>query len=270
MRGFANFQGDRWLLRRGAEVCIALGLSPIFAWLRPSAFDEQTLLTRLGCWGFVLACWFMAIAAVEALLADRRFFQNLTSPMRRALLIGLAALPMVVIASAVNNALTGWQVTASGIANLYWKALILGSIATLLAEAVLPWLTDPVRFEAPRQELVPAAPLAAPAASPEALSPLAARLPLAVRGRILCLEMEDHYVRVHTDRGSALVLLRLSDAITEAHPVQGRQVHRSWWVSDEAVEGFERVGRTGAVRLSNGSRAPVSQRYLRSVEASFA
>lgn len=269
MRDFASLHRDGWLPRRGAELCLALSLSPLFAWLRPTAFDEQALLPRFACWALLLASWFMAMAAVEALLAERRFFQNLTAPVRLALQILLAALPMVVIGSALNNALSGWQVTVAGVVNLYWKTLVLGPIATLLAEAVLPWIADWVRVQAPRQQVVPVAPPVAPA-PPLALSRLALRLPPEARGRILCLEMEDHYVRVHTDRGSTLVLMRLSDAINEAQPVPGRQVHRSWWVSDEAVEGFERNGRTGAIRLVNGARAPVSQRYLRSVEDSFA
>jgi len=269
MREFASLRGDGWLPRRGAELCLALSLSPLFAWLRPTAFDEQTLFPRFACWALLLACWFMAMAAVEALLAERRFFQNLSVPVQRALQIMLAAVPMVVIGSALNNALTGWQVTVAGVVNLYWKTLILGPIATLLAEAVLPWIADVVRVQAQHPQRVPVALPVAPA-PPPALSRLALRLPPEVRGRILCLEMEDHYVRVHTDRGSALVLMRLGDAISAAHPVPGRQVHRSWWVSDEAVAGFERTGRTGLMRLVNGARVPVSQRYLRVVEETFA
>lgn len=269
MRDFANLRSEDWLQRRAAEVCLALGFSPAFAWLRPFGVDEQTFLARLGYWGGLLACWFMMMAAVEALLTERRFFQNLAPLARRALVIGLAAFPMIIIAGAATNALTGWEASISEVNELYWKIVMIGSIVTLLAKAILPWRTELTPTKALRHDPMPEV-LLAPVASPEGLSPLAARLPLNVRGRLLCLEMEDHYVRVHTDRGSALVLMRLSDAITEAHPVQGRQVHRSWWVSDEAVEGFERNGRTGAVRLVNGARAPVSQRYLRSVETSFA
>ena len=206
----------------------------------------------------------MLMATVEALLSDRRFFQNLPPPARRALVIGLAAFPMIIVAGAATNALTGWEASVVGVAAMYWKIVMIGSIVAPLAKALMPERAEAEpAIEAPSQALVAVAP-------PVAVSPLAARLPLNVRGRILCLEMEDHYVRVHTDRGSALVLMRLSDAIAEAQPVAGRQVHRSWWVSDEAVEGFERVGRTGVIRLVNGARAPVSQRYLRSVENSFA
>jgi len=272
MRDFANLLGNRWLCRRGAEVCLAVGFSPAFAWLRPDAFDEQTFLVRHGYWSWLLACWFLVMAVCEVLLADRRFFQGFAPRARRAVIVGLAAFPMVIIAGATTNALSGWQDNVFvEVTGLYWEIVVIGTIATLLATAILPWRMEslPGMSEAPHQALVPAIPQV-PAAPPEALSPLAARLPLNVRGRILCLEMEDHYVRVHTDRGSALVLMRLSDAIAEVHPVPGQQVHRSWWVSDEAVESFERNGRTGAVRLVNGARAPVSQRYLRSVEDMFA
>ena len=265
MRDFASLQKEDWLQRRGAEVCLALGFSPALAWLRPFGVDERTFFARLGYWCGLLVCWFMMMAAVEMLLTERRFFQNLSPLARRVLVIGLAAFPMIIVVGAATNALTGWEASLEEVVELYWQIVMIGSIVTLLAKAVLPVSTkaEPAMIEAQCQEIIPLAP-------PEVLSPLALRLPLEVRGRILCLEMEDHYVRVHTDRGSALVLLRLSDAISEVQPVQGRQVHRSWWVSDAAVESFERNGRTGALRLSNGARAPVSQRYLRSVEDSFA
>ncbi|GAB4064884.1 LytTR family DNA-binding domain-containing protein [Ancylobacter sonchi] len=240
---------------------MALGLSPVFAWVRPFGVDEQTFFARLGYWSGLLVCWFMLMAALEMLVANRPFFRNLSPSARRMAIIGIAAFPMIIVAGIATNALSGWQASVYQVVELYWQIALVGSIVTLVAKAVLPWRTEPAMPEAPPQELVPSV--------PEAMSPLVARLPLDVRGRILCLEMEDHYVRVHTDRGAALVLMRLSDAMNEAHPVKGRQVHRSWWVSDEAVEEFERVGRTGMLHLRNGSRAPVSQRYLRSVEASF-
>lgn len=277
MRDFANLQTNArthagWFQRRAAEAFLALAFSPAFAWMRPFGTDEQTFLARLGYWGGLLVSWFILTAAVETLLANRGFFHRLAPTPRRALVIGLAAFPMIIIAGAATNALSGWQASVSEVAEMYWQIVLIGSIVTMLAKAALPWdaETGPASAEVPRQ--VPPQPPPQPLVAvdpPVASSPLIARLPLDVRGRLVCLEMEDHYVRVHTDRGSALVLLRLSDAIAEAHPVQGRQVHRSWWVSDEAVEGFERVGRVGALRLSNGVRAPVSQRYLRSAEASF-
>ncbi|WP_269747113.1 LytTR family DNA-binding domain-containing protein [Elstera litoralis] len=38
---------------------------------------------------------------------------------------------------------------------------------------------------------------------------------------MLCLEMEDHYLRAHTDQGNALILMRLRDAVAELRSVAG-------------------------------------------------
>ncbi len=42
----------------------------------------------------------------------------------------------------------------------------------------------------------------------------------------------------HTDRGSDLILMRLSDALTELKGLEGAQTHRSWWVAAEQLVGF--------------------------------
>ncbi len=162
---------------------------------------------------------------------------------------------------------------------LYFQIVVIGSGVTLIASAALASCFDastravayaPSCAPSPEVHIGAAEVAAEPAASrqelPDAANRLVGRLPQNLRGRILGLEMEDHYVRVHTDRGSALVLLRLSDAIAAATPTPGRQVHRSWWVADDAIEQFERVGRAGQIRLSNGLTAPVSQRYLKELD----
>ena len=71
--------------------------------------------------------------------------------------------------------------------------------------------------------------------------------------------MEDHYVRAHTMLGSDLVLLRLRDALGELDGIEGAQVHRSWWVARDAVEGVERDGRSVRLVLPRGIAAPVAR-----------
>ena len=69
------------------------------------------------------------------------------------------------------------------------------------------------------------------------------QLPPALGRDLLALEMEDHYLRIHTNIGSDLILLRLRDAMAELGPKRGRQVHRSWWVAEGAVASTERGAR---------------------------
>ena len=85
------------------------------------------------------------------------------------------------------------------------------------------------------------------------------RLPLALGTNLIALEMEDHYVRAHTDLGSDLILLRMRDAVAELDGIEGAQVHRSWWVARGAVEGTRREGRNVRLNLTGGLEAPVSR-----------
>lgn len=86
------------------------------------------------------------------------------------------------------------------------------------------------------------------------------------RGDLFAIRAEDHYVRVYTDVGEDLTLLRLSDAIKMTHPVAGMQIHRSIWVANAAIKKFRRSGHGGVVQLMNGIELPVSRSYRPSFE----
>lgn len=76
---------------------------------------------------------------------------------------------------------------------------------------------------------------------------------------VLCLQMEDHYVRVHTPRGSDLVLMPMARAVAAMADREGLRVHRSWWVARDAVEAVVPAGRQWKLRLKGGLEAPVSR-----------
>jgi hypothetical protein len=98
--------------------------------------------------------------------------------------------------------------------------------------------------------------------------PLMDRLPTRLRAaKLIALEAEDHYLRVHTDAGSDLILLRLSDAIAETGVLAGAQCHRSWWVARSAVAGASRRGAGAILTLTNGLEVPVSRSHLPSLRA---
>ncbi len=93
------------------------------------------------------------------------------------------------------------------------------------------------------------------------------RLPPRLGRELLCLQMEDHYVRAHTTIGSDLILIPLHQAVAELDGLDGLQVHRSWWVARWAVAAVERDGRTVRLRLRNGVTAPVSRRAVAALKA---
>ena len=94
------------------------------------------------------------------------------------------------------------------------------------------------------------------------------RIPMKLKGaELYAVEAEDHYLRIHTDRGSDLILMRLSDAVTELEGIEGAQTHRSWWVAKDAVTEVERGDGRATFILKDGARAPVSRTFARTLRA---
>ena len=92
------------------------------------------------------------------------------------------------------------------------------------------------------------------------------RLPDHIGENLVCLQMEDHYLRATTLQGEALVLVRFRDALNELTEYAGLQVHRSWWVATQEIVKFSRKGRRTELLMSNGARIPVSSSFKPLVE----
>lgn len=208
-----------------------------FAWLGYACYRPMQSIATWGERALALPRWGVLVAAV---LVG-------TVPMTFAVL-GVNAL------AAGGSRWPGLEVWTG----TYFSVLVIGGAVTALfnlvqgraAPEVVP---VPVPEPAPLPE--PAAP--PPAAPPS--NPLLDQLPAELGSEIVALEMEDHYVRVHTALGSALVLMRLRDAMALVGEIEGMQVHRSWWVARAAVEDVVREGRNVRLKLPRGIEAPVAR-----------
>jgi hypothetical protein len=107
---------------------------------------------------------------------------------------------------------------------------------------------------------------AVPAAFPSALL---SRLPPAIGSDIIALETEDHYLRVHAVGGSALILMRMADAVALLDPQLGAQVHRRWWVAQAAVAGIRTEGQKLFLCLINKTLVPVGRTFSAATRARF-
>lgn len=105
-----------------------------------------------------------------------------------------------------------------------------------------------------------APPQQAPATVDVEASPLLSRLPYELGDDVILLAANQHYLDVHTRKGNALVLYRLSDAVTELGD-RGVQIHRSYWVAYDAIRAIEKDGAALLVVLENGQSFPVSRGY---------
>lgn len=183
-----------------------------------------------------------------ALMLGRR--AGLPEPLAAVLGLAAASVPVTGVVLLLRPLVApGGSGVAS--ASLYFAVL---ALALPLGLAVL----FVGRWAEPRREAAAVAEVAAEAPAARVLS----RVPLKARGELLALQAEDHYVRIHTSAGDALVLMRLADAVAEADGIEGLRVHRSWWVARAAVRDARAEGRRATLTLSNGVSAPVTREVV--------
>ncbi|AQR74956.1 LytTR family DNA-binding domain-containing protein [Sphingomonas sp. LM7] len=210
--------------------------------------DSISLLPRLGYWLVVMGAGaligILVTAGIRAwgVLSDRPWFE--------AAAVSLCiALPLTLVVL-VGTALFFDRTTASAgyILTLFGMVLAVTSVIT-----AINYTTARAAVPAP-EPVAPAEP-----ARPR----LAERLPRHLRdAAIHAIEAEDHYLRVHTDLGSDLILMRMSDAIPELVPLEGARTHRSWWVARAAIQSIDRKDGRAELTLPRGVIAPVSRSAL--------
>lgn len=195
---------------------------------------------RLAFWGSLFAVAFVFAIGIEAALM-RAKLQRI--PLWRwwaifSLLLALAMTPVAYVA----NSLGGWAPLSMMVQHLANSMIISAAfVGVRIGLGRMLWKTD--------------------AGGEAQAASLLERLPAGLRAsRLDAIEAEGHYVRVHTDLGSELVLMRLKDAIRETGDVAGQQVHRGWWVARHAVQGHE-SGKGRIDLLVGDKRVPVSRSY---------
>lgn len=252
MRGMLVVAVIDWIGRpRLKRWAISLGIGLVLALLGPFGSYALPLGDRLVMW--MATSLLAAEICRSAVLLSLATWKRWPWPLAAATGLTLAVLPLSFIVLLIVWLVSGIWFGHSG------NLLILAGQVWLLTMVIgLGWAAVERRL---RPQLVP---LQAASARP---SPFLERLPPHLGRELLCLAMEDHYVRAHTRAGSTLILMRLRDAVAELQGTTGRQVHRSYWVADGAVERIERRGDTVRLHLKNGLAVPVSRRHLPELRA---
>jgi DNA-binding LytR/AlgR family response regulator len=232
--------------------------------------DQAPLMLRLGYWlavvlpGSVLGIFIHTGIAAWGGLADRRWLEM-------TLVAIIVAIPHTFIVIVASMLMFGIGVLSIGTvfgfgAVVLMFSVILTAINYMSSAPDMPAPTSiPATLPAVELALAPVpsvddqpAPLKiASAALPTGLSE---RLPPRLGGgRLIALEAEDHYLRIHTDLGSDIILMRMVDAVALLDTVTGARVHRSWWVARGAVEGSSSIDGRSTLRLATGLAVPVSR-----------
>ena len=237
-----------WLKHAAAAAALGLMLGFAGPFGTNPAFDRPV---RYAFWAGLTLFGYLCVLVSGAVIRSSPALARLPGWARLALAATLSSVPQTLAVAWVFSLLQAGRVTGPAqLPALFFAVLaiqlVIASVASLVA-----------------RDIEPAA--AATENAPD--SPFLDRLPPHLRGDLIALESQDHYLKVHTGSGSTLILSRLSDAIAQLRGVDGLQVHRSWWVADSAVIGVESSGGRISIKLRNGLSVPVSRTYLQSVRS---
>ncbi|WP_284734665.1 LytTR family DNA-binding domain-containing protein [Sphingosinicella terrae] len=260
---FTQRQRPLWGRWRPSWAAIAVGLLLGFAGPFGS-YQAFPAAIRYAFWIGLTAAGVVAAVAADAVLPRARLRPG---AIRIGAVALASALPMTfIVAWTLSLLQPGRFFTPLQLPALFAAVAAVQLLVAYAATATAPRADDaetpghaPARPESGEEPIPPAFPAA-----------LLGRLPPEIGRDIVALETEDHYLRVHAAGGSALILMRMADAVALLDPRLGAQVHRRWWVAEAAVAGVRTEGHRLVLRLTDGTLVPVGRTFAAAARTRFA
>lgn len=252
-------------LRKLRPFLAAIPLGLLLGFAGPfGTYPTLPTATRYAFWlGLTFACAVVAVAAEASLPLTRLR----AGAVRIGAVAAVSALPMTfVVAWTMSLVQPGRSYTPQQLPALF-AAVAVVQLLVVLAITISAPAGEGAEASGPASVVLKPEPEAIPPAFPSALL---SRLPPEIGGDIIALETEDHYLRVHAVGGSALILMRMADAVALIDPQLGAQVHRRWWVAQAAVTGLRTDGNKLVIRLIDETLVPVGRTFSVPVRARFA
>lgn len=256
----------RVALARGLTVGALAAL--LLAFVGALGTGQASFPARLAYWAAVVLPGSLLGLAAAALV---RRWSGIAA--RRWAQVGLIALAvslphtfLVIVASAIFfgvGAITPMLVAE------FWLAVFVVTLVLTAINHLAITGTPASPAPAPPPPTVPATASASASATPPCLPAMIADKmpPHLAAARLLAIAAEDHYLRIHTDAGDALILLRMADACALLDAQEGLRVHRSWWVARAAVADARRDGDRLTLLVPRVGDVPVSRAMRREAQA---
>lgn len=238
-------QRSAW--RRGLiDLALLVALGSFMAVVGPYGTLRAPPLIRTAYWLIAIAGGGAIGIGIDLLLGPR-----IGGFWMRILAVTLAmTLPVSLLVILLNHELFGDPPRLTNVW-LPWQVFVISLL--VMTMRALAWRRAPPVIET-RTLVVP--PL------PEAEAAFRLRLSARRRSaRLIAIEAEDHFVRVHTDAGSELLSMRFAEALDELARAHGYRTHRSWWVAADAIEAVRWNRGVGEARLVSGQTVPVSRTH---------
>ncbi len=224
---------------------LVIGLSGPFG-----TFETLSLILRIGYWAFIVVFTYTTaifVVSFTGLLLPKPWPEMLIDGVS-----GAFAGPFITAIVFVINALTFSQADAANSVPSILILLIYCTAISITVSILIGLLQGSAHVSENTRSTH---------------SPLLDRLPFDKRAPLVSLQAQDHYVRVTTEKGSELLLMRIADAVNEVGDTSGFQTHRSYWVAQDQISKSKQLGERGVLTLQDGSEIPVSRKYLQDLKS---
>ena len=238
-----------WTSPRFASLYGAIALAIFLGFAGPfGSFQSLAPPERYAFWFALVAAGYGLALATLQILRPAPVFARLPK-VAAVVVVGLVStLPMMFVVAWTLQLIFGRSTPPGALVSLY---LSVAAVQLVIAGIVVwPFLPSP---EGPAEDLN--------------TDQFFARVPDRLGRDLLALEAQDHYLMVHTRRGSALIHMRLSEAVQILPPQLGFQAHRGWWVARGEVAGLRRDRHQTLIELTGGLTVPVGRTYLAAVRS---
>lgn len=240
-----------WTSPRFASLGGAIALGVFLGFAGPfGSFQSLAPPERYAFWFALVAAGYGLALATLQILRPAAAFARLPTVAAVIVLGAVSTVPMMFVTAWALEVVFARSTPPGRLASLY---LSVASVQLVIAALAL-W-----------PSLAPRGP--APPAEDGAADRFFARVPERLGRDLLALEAQDHYLMVHTRRGSTLISMQLSEAMQILPPQLGLQAHRRWWVARREVRGLRREGDRTLIELTGGLTVPVGRTYLAAVRA---
>lgn len=258
-------QRQRLFQRRWRPLLAAIPVGLLLGFAGPfGSYPSFPAAPRYAFWLGLTAAGVVAAVSADALLPVTRLRAG---AIRIGAVALVSAVPMTfVVAWTISLVQPGRMYAPQQLLALFW-----GVAAVQLLVVYAMTIASPAVDAKDEPGLAAALPGSGNEATPAVFPPaLLSRLPPGIGSDIIALETEDHYLRVHAGGGSALILMRMADAVALLDPQLGAQVHRRWWVAQAAVAGVRTEGQKLSLCLIDDTLVPVGRTFSVAVRARFA
>lgn len=245
------------ITQKAYDLLVVVGVGLFVGFLSPFGMDALPLYVSISYWVIICVVGYLVYHPIID-QCDKRCSPFLTSLWQRvAMGAFVASVPMSFLVPLVTTLYFGKSVSmASDFFNVFPKTLVIGGVITIVSLIKETLVEQQAQLEQ------------SPTISDTQLSKFLALLPVEKRGQLYAFESADHYLKVYTDKGHHLLLMRFKDAVDMLEDYPGLQTHRSWWVAISAVAQVTKENRKTLLILENNLKVPVSKTYADDVKNS--